>query len=777
VLRQKLESQLATLQDRHENEMRKLQDQIAGLADVIKSGNKISAGSNEESRAREVEKAEIASQASQLLLECVEKMRHQQLEEKKSTIALFQRVCQETMATQERMAGMLHNEIDEVRKQAGENSHVYRKLAEKVEQLNQNNVLLGNVLEGSVVKTTHPTENAAAGRNSVPQLPLSNPRLVRERALDEERNLREKHPTKRVPMNQVALARPTTQSPRAVARQHGKSVDEPVGVSITIGVDFDRVKKHEKRFSEDLMSACAWCLQASTDRFMYCHIERGSVIAKLNILPDSSGSDPRPCIRLAEELAAQVAHPHSPVRKAPVTKPATKVVIHQPISIGGSFQAASPLERLDEVEVGNVVESPQTASDCDMNSPRGEQELQEDWSEEQRQEELNAMKQRLQEMDAIVSNLASAHPIEPAPISASSERGSPSSNEDKWSGRTSDAYPPEPSAYMHIASSHTSPLPLKEQMPISVMDLSLEGRNVDAGRDAESKYSQPHKQHARASTASREADYRRLPNTSAIELESVLSRLEHHSMPAVAQSANRDISHAAFPRLANMRNGSKVYNPRDNEFSSPHPGAATQRMHEKGTITPGSETSMNASRRSPSPGEPKRWRVLPQWFSHADSPVNGKATPRVQFDTLRSQDSVLLSSARGAKEPQTLFGQSGAKEPQTLSGQSGVRLPDPDLSGPVSSKPSPNRRRREYVSDSSSDEESAGRRRVESKPGQTPLSSARSDTRKGEDKRKGDQNEKKLFNNAKSILNDSDSDEEIRVRASDLPVRRLVNPR
>ena len=87
MLRQKLESQLATLQDRHENEMRKLQDQIAGLADVIKSGNKISAGSNEESRAREVEKAEIASQASQLLLECVEKMRVQQLEEKKSTIA------------------------------------------------------------------------------------------------------------------------------------------------------------------------------------------------------------------------------------------------------------------------------------------------------------------------------------------------------------------------------------------------------------------------------------------------------------------------------------------------------------------------------------------------------------------------------------------------------------------------------------------------------------------------------------------------------------------
>ena len=54
-----------SLQDRHENEMRKLQEQIAGLARVIKTGDKMSVGSDEESRAREVEKG---------LLECVEKM-------------------------------------------------------------------------------------------------------------------------------------------------------------------------------------------------------------------------------------------------------------------------------------------------------------------------------------------------------------------------------------------------------------------------------------------------------------------------------------------------------------------------------------------------------------------------------------------------------------------------------------------------------------------------------------------------------------------------------
>ena len=51
------------------------------------------------------------------------------------------------------------------------------------------------------------------------------------------------------------------------------------------------------------------------------------------------------------------------------------------------------------------------------------------------------------------------------------------------------------------------------------------------------------------------------------------------------------------------------------------------------------------------------------------------------------------------------------------------------------------------------------------------MSSARS----SDNKKVVEANEKKLLTNAKTILNDSESDEEIRVRASDLPVRRLVN--
>ena len=86
---------------------------------------------------------------------------------------------------------------------------------------------------------------------------------------------------------------------------------------------------------------------------------------------------------------------------------------------------------------------------------------------------------------------------------------------------------------------------------------------------------------------------------------------------------------------------------------------------------------------------------------------------------------------------------------------------------------SPNRRRRQYArSDSSSDDE-AGPQAMRATARSTPLSSARSNHNQG--KNAAGLNEKKK-NNAKAIL-DSDSDEEVRVRASDLPVRRTVNQR
>lgn len=734
--------------------MRKLQDQIAGLASVIsarRSGVLHDNGESEQAHAREVEKG---------LLECVEKMRIQQQEEKTNTIALFQRHCQMTMASQERLAEELHREIQELRKKEGETLEFKQSLsalAEKVDQLNLNNVLLGNI-PGQFNTSKGPTASSgnhhAASRNPVPQLPLKKSRGAPEPAL--------------------AISKMQHKKP---ALKYSNSADQPVGVSITIGADFDRVQKHEKRFSDDLTSACAWCLQASQDRFVYCHIERGSVIAKLNIVADLTGNDPRSCRRLAEELAAQVAHPHSPVRKAPVTKPATKVVIHQPLT-PGRFLATPTLQPLSEVAVSNAFESPrEDFSELGMDSPQREAGPEDEtWTEAKKQEHLAAMKRRLEEMDAVVSNLAASVPLESNDMEAdTSDPECPEMNEHDNLDRTSDAWPPTMHPFTDSPRKAITILPLK-----SVADLSLEQPPAKAARGDKISTKQ-HKSRTHSS-----GHYRALPPTSsAFELESVLSRLEHNSTPVAPHASKRrsDLEQSKANRdfsLDDSQN-SKAYLPVGNEFTSslqiamlPHSTnqwAVNQYAHEKGTLTPGSEASMNMSRRSASPTESKKWRVLPQW-SQNDFDVNGKATPRSQvvIGTPRSQ----VVSARGGKEPQTL-----SARPSGTGKASLVKLPIHSniavatIAAGSQRGNSPNRRRRQYARSDSSSDDDAGPQALRATARSTPLSSARSNHNQGDNA--PDLNAKKK-NNAKAIL-DSDSDEEVRVRTSDLPVRRTVNQR
>ena len=846
---QKLEAQLVALQQRHEKEMQKMQEQVAGLATVIKLGGQKQSEKEEHANGEQAR----ASQVEKDLLACVERMRLQQQEEKKSTIALFQRHCQETMASQERLADELHREIAELRKREGETLEFKQSvllLSGKVDQLNLNNVLLGNIPgQFTSLKTigapddhhlhytraARQTRNAGAARHGVPQL-----------ALNINNNNKSNKP-RTIPLPALAVSR-VQSTKQTTATNFSNSSDEPVGVSITIGADFDRVQKHEKRFSDDLMSACAWCLQASQDRFVYHHIERGSVIAKFNIVPDPSGMDPRPCRRLAEELAAQVAHQHSPIRKAPVTKPSTKVVIHLPITHDAYLQPLVQLQRLDEVEVDNfevdhLDESPrEDFSNPEPEPPRDYRIPEEEaWTEKQKEDELAAMKRGLEEMDAVVSNLASSVPLGATLLDATSMSVLPESpSEDEGSERSqhlamdrmSDAYPPAKSPVRSIAST-----PRK-----SVMDLSLEQppaqgalrlskepyiiskepdtnkysrirhgiRTSSTSKDSEylnagklsqqltQQHTQQHTQRVRTTSTSKATEYRRLPHASALELESVLSRLEHHVPPTVPHSP-KSLAHVTQGRgggsrhdtschepswLDDSRNSSRSYAPTATEFTSsvvvaasPHPGMLHHHISEKGTLTPGSETSMNMSRRSVSPAEAKKWRVLPQWSEgDNDSFLNGKK-PRSQviLGTPRLQVGALPLSARETREPQTLA--ANPTVPPPLSDRN-VKHTNNALAGASSQVSqrgnSPNLRRRQYArSDSSSDDETpAGmlaRAAATAGTRSTLLSSARSEThdKMGDEKR----------NAAKTILKDSDSDEEIRVRATDLPVRRLVNSR
>ena len=161
--------------------------------------------------------------------------------------------------------------------------------------------------------------------------------------------------------------------------------------------------------------------------------------------------------------------------------------------------------------------------------------------------------------------------------------------------------------------------------------------------------------------------------------------------------------------------------------------------------------------------------------------------------TPRSQaTSKMMPAALNGKEPQVW---EGAPPPQSLlGGQLSVPVPaDHDMSqrsrsndakralptknihvGESQRGNSPHRRRRQYArSDSSSDDEHGDDKRF------TPISSARSESSKQYEATDAtaDVKTRNIRSNANAILNDSDSDEEVRVRASDLPVRRLVNQR
>ena len=806
-LQDKHRQEMEKLQENHEQSMLKLQEQISVLAENYER-------KSDKAHARELE----------TLLACVETMRIQQQEEKANTVSLFQRHCQETMASQERIAGELYSEIQELRKRDSETLELKRtfsSLAEQVEILNANNVLLRNIpgesqqslikshkgLPGPTVSGNHHT----ASRNPVPKLPLSNSwgkdaenlrrnlqdtaeNLKRslqssKRALDErDREKPNVAPESVWPVSRMQHAKPSTSSPTV---HYAIQSDEPVGVSITIGADFDRVKKHEKRFSDDLVSACAWCLQASQDRFIYCQIERGSVIAKLNIVPDPSGVDLRPCRRLAEELAAQVAHPHSPVRKAPVTKPATKVDIHPPIALGSQRSAHTmpQLQPLHELHADHFLDNSKEEFDFEPkeDSPRVNQEDLSVLSEGVDVTKKRLLKQ-LAEMNAVVSTLAESLPADASSMFVLSDPESP---------RASDNEEPDQTWTLRIEKNHPSKVPLK-----SVMDLSLE--RAESAHD-QSKHSMlQHKERYSSpprGSRSPPRDYRSLPSTSrtsALELESVLSRLEQKSTPLSSASAqtkvNRDLS-----RNDSLRNTSPFVqkSPSLTTFTPPSTtsnqhilsnldvhekglGFYNQHnIHEKGTLTPGSDASFNMSRPFSPADQPKKWRVLPQWSENDldQSAVdnNRKSSPRSQVDMSTPR------SHRAGKEPQSLMG--NLKLP--------LKLPEPHETekpaepsrrvssgrGP-STMPSqrgnsPNLRRRQYARSDSSSEDDAGPVSSKVKARSPPPSSLGSNI-KGSPSPSLQEGEKKKL---KAILGDSDSDEEIRLRANDLPVRRLVNHR
>ena len=764
-----LEGQLQELQKQQESEMQRLQNQIVGLASVIQHGKDGHYGEGSTRGMHDVQKE---------LLGCMEQMQQQQQEEKKNVIALFQRHSQELTVSQERMAAELHRQIQELRQKDSENVELkqrFHALAEQVENLNLNNVLLGN-LPPQYRRPDSIESHQTAARKQVPQLALTDGMSSRGSG------------------SAQTSAHSSNVGSTKIPRDHS---DEAVGVSVTIQANFDRVKKHEKRFSDDLVSAFAWCLQASEVRFVYSHIERGSVVAKLNVVPDPSGADPRSCRALAEELAAQSLHPHSPMRKAPVTKPATKVEIHEAIAVGGNARGSASMEllpTLGEIDVDAYRNTRQVPVMGSFNSTEEKEDglLQTAWtraddemiSDAEAQELSAEMKRRIQEMSAFVSQVAELHDVPVVDLTSPRNDGKVAHGDDTV--KTGDGTDKDEVSY-HFPPRH-SPLKSSSKSPPSfvrtprcssmlggpplqsVLDLSSDTpahtTYSEAGIEAQNfsqntlPFSQAAPQQSREPSAETrdKSSYRRLPPASALELDAVISRLElsHAGSPGVPQARQRrdlSVSSRNGTHLDDIHNITTDGTNRSRLFVHSTNDFIRSLSPDQGVLSPGSGTSVNMSRASSVVGEPKRWRVLPQWpKSQAEQSVinPGKGTPR---DTPRS---LPTGTPRSHADPDR-----GQGRPQH-SGWSVGRAASP-RGQYVPSETSAGSTAASHHDDYGHQTTDAGGS-SQMLPSMVTWSPPRSPTHA---------HSASALRQAKAAFDESDSDDDVRVRAVDLPLRRL----
>jgi len=105
---------------------------------------------------------------------------------------------------------------------------------------------------------------------------------------------------------------------------------EPVGLRVTMDEAYEEVEGAEGAFAAGLKADMAAAVQASDSRLEWCGMQRGSVRALLNVLPDSTGRDARSASALAESLVRQGADATSVLRARGVTKTIRLIEITAP---------------------------------------------------------------------------------------------------------------------------------------------------------------------------------------------------------------------------------------------------------------------------------------------------------------------------------------------------------------------------------------------------------------------------------------------------------------
>eukprot|EP00960_Hanusia_phi_P069848 767177-Hanusia_phi.AAC.5 len=136
---------------------------------------------------------------------------------------------------------------------------------------------------------------------------------LRNLETDTERKILELEERKRTTVEKLEREIRDTESRQAA--QPPPSLQQPtVGIKCTLNVDYDHVETSEGAFAAALRADFAVAVDASDTRFEWCGMERGSVLAFLNILPDPSGGDKRSPVALAEELIRSKDNPRSKLK-------------------------------------------------------------------------------------------------------------------------------------------------------------------------------------------------------------------------------------------------------------------------------------------------------------------------------------------------------------------------------------------------------------------------------------------------------------------------------
>ena len=174
---------------------------------------------------------------------------------------------------------------------------------------------------------------------------------------------------------------------------------QPVGLRVTMDETYEEVEGAEGAFAAGLKADLAAAVSASDARFEWCGVQRGSVRAMVNVLPDPTGRDARSAMALAESLVKQGSDASSSLRQRGVARTVRIIEITAP---GARKQTSLQAWRSFHPDAaGTALPHPSEAAQSLERRQKELDELEQEYM--RRRHNLSLMEQRLKDEEARAS--------------------------------------------------------------------------------------------------------------------------------------------------------------------------------------------------------------------------------------------------------------------------------------------------------------------------------------------------------------------------------------